>query len=281
MGATHDVPTPDLPTPNQSERRRWNDQVWVSRWLKRERFAGALTRPLLERLDVRPGERVLDVGCGGGRTTLVLSRLVGPAGLVVGCDISAPLLRIARRRAEEDGVSNVRFVEIDAQCDSLEGAPFTAAMSQFGVMFFDDPVAAFANIRRHVADGGRFVFVCWQVAERNNWHLGEALVPFVAPASPPEPGRSTTGPFDLGDADRTARLLGAAGWSDVERTACEMTVTVPREALVDEGQLDALGVPEEHRAAAWHAVQRHLARFERADGRLDVPVAAQVFAAMR
>ena len=112
------------------------------------------------------GERVLDVGCGGGRTSLAAGEAVGMAGYVVGADISEPLRALADRRAQEAGAKNVSFRQVDMQTDTVPGGPFDVALSQFGVMFFDEPVTAFGNIRAHLKPGGRLAFACWQTGER-------------------------------------------------------------------------------------------------------------------
>ncbi|MBO0693813.1 MAG: methyltransferase domain-containing protein, partial [Acidimicrobiaceae bacterium] len=159
------------------------------------------------------------------------------------------------------------------------GGPFDAVVSQFGVMFFDDSTAAFANLRRHVKPDGRLVFACWQSADRNTWNIGPLLARFAPPPAPPTPGRNPTGPFALADVARTTEMLQAAGWAGVERTGYEMTVLVHPETLGDEGQLAFAGIPEPDRPAAWEAVRAKLAEFPTVGDRLEVPIAFQVFAA--
>jgi SAM-dependent methyltransferase len=265
---------------NESEQRRWNADYWVSVWPRREQLTDRVTETLLGHLQPQPGEHVLDVGCGGGRTTLAVGTLVGSGGQAVGYDLSGPLLDLARRRAEQQGSTNARFVVGDAQQADFAGGPFDAAMSQFGVMFFEDPVAAFANIGAHVKPGGRLAFACWQEAERNVWNVGSLLARFApAPAAPPGP--YPTGPFALADVTRTTALLEAAGWSAVERTPYEITVSVAADALADEGQLAFAGIPEPERPAIWGQVQEHLAQFGVSGGLLQVPLAFQVFTARR
>jgi SAM-dependent methyltransferase len=265
---------------NEAEQRRWNADYWVAVWPRREQLTDRVTETLLDHLQPQPGEHVLDVGCGGGRTTLAVGALVGPGGEAVGYDLSRPLLDLARRRAGEQGSTNTRFVVGDAQQADFTGGPFDAATSQFGVMFFEDPVAAFANIGAHVKAGGRLAFACWQEAERNTWNVGSLLARFApAPAAPPGP--YPTGPFTLADVSRTTALLEAAGWSAIERAPYEITVSVPRDALVDEGQLAFAGIPEAERPAVWGQVQDHLAQFGEDGGLLRVLLAFQVFTARR
>jgi SAM-dependent methyltransferase len=199
----------------------------------------------------------------------------------VGADVSEALVGLARDRASQAGSDNVRFVVLDAQKDAIPGAPFAVAMSQFGVMFFDEPATAFANILRHVDEGGRLVFVCWQGMDRNPWALGHALGTYAPPPPTPAPGKSQTGPFSLGDFGRTAEILSSAGWDEPAAAAYERIVTVDRAAIFDDGQLAFNGVAEDDLPAARHAVDRHLAQFVRTDGRLDVPIAYFVITARR
>ena len=158
-------------TPNEAEHRRWNSDYWTSVWPRREQLTNAVTAPLLGYLSLQRGDRVLDVGSGGGTSALAVAPLVGVEGAVVGADISGQLVRFARRRAAEAGLANVTFEVADMQTDDIPGAPFTVAMSQFGVMFFDQPRIAFANLLHQLEDGGRLGFACWQSAARNPWHI--------------------------------------------------------------------------------------------------------------
>jgi SAM-dependent methyltransferase len=266
---------------NNAERRRWNNDYWTSTWPRREQLTGSVTEILLGHLLLQAGERVLDVGSGGGMTSLAAGRLVGAAGSVVGADISEPLVQLARQRAEERGVTNVTFVVADVQTEPLEGHLFDVAMSQFGVMFFDEPRVAFANILGHVQAGGRLAFVCWQPVAVNPWHIGNAVAPYVPAPPAPAPGKSATGPFSLGDASATTALLASAGWADVKCFPYQVTVAVGGDAIADDRQPAFMGVPEEKLAESHDALRRHLATFERGDGLYDVPLAYQVFTASK
>jgi SAM-dependent methyltransferase len=267
--------------PNEAEWRRWNDEGWTAAWPRRERLTQQVTPFLLDGVALRPGERVVDVGCGGGRSSLAAAELVGATGAVVGADVSKPLLALAQRRAAEAGVANVSFVQADMQVDDLGARGFDVAISQFGVMFFDDPEAAFANIGSHVRPGGRTGFVCWQAVERNPWFAGTALARFVPAASQPPPGRGPSGAFSLGDPDHVGRLLLGAGFADVARTAHDLVVDAPRETVVDDAQLRMLGVPDDALDDARQVAEAHLRRFRQADGRYLFPIAFQVFTARR
>ena len=263
---------------NEAERRRWNDSGWAAAWPKRERLTTAVTDLLLGRIRLRAGERVLDVGTGGGVAALAAARVVGD-GSVVGADISAPLLELARERGEAQGASNVSFVVADVQEETVPGEPFDAAISQFGVMFFDEPQTAFANIRRQLVRDGRLGFACWRSPELNPWFPGTALAGIVPPPPPPAAGKSPANPFSLADPQHTTDVLVASGWRDVTCTPHELTVTVERDAFVDDQSLGFLGVSEDSFAAAWDAIDRHLAPITREDGRVDAPLAFQIFTA--
>jgi len=266
--------------PNESERRRWNDDAWAAAWPKREPLTTAVTDVLLGQVRLRQGEKVLDVGTGGGVAALAAAEAVGD-GAVVGADISAPLIELARRRGEERGVANASFVVADVQQQTVPGGPFDAAISQFGVMFFDEPETAFANIRKHMAGGGRLGFACWGAPDRNPWFPVPALVlaGVLPPPAPPAPGKSPTHPFSLCDAQRTAAILRASGWREVSSSSHELVVAVEREAIVDEEALGFFGVPADSLEAASQAIERQLAPLTREDGRIDAPLAFQVFTA--
>jgi SAM-dependent methyltransferase len=169
----------------------------------------------MERARVAEGERVLDVGCGCGQTTLQLAARVGPGGSVTAVDISTPMLERARLRAAAERLSHVRFVNADAQLAPVAEAAFDLVFSRFGVMFFSDPPAAFANLRACLAPRGRVAFVCWQALKNNEW----VRVPLMAAAqhtplpAPAAPG--TPGPFAFADPAHVRAILDAAGFADI------------------------------------------------------------------
>jgi SAM-dependent methyltransferase len=267
-------------TPNELEQRRWNDEHWAAVWPRREQLTSAVTDILLSHLAPVEGQRVLDVGSGGGTTAFAVASRVGPGGSVLGADISVPLVRFASGRASELGLANVTFTVADVQQDELPDGPFDAVVSQFGVMFFDEPSAAFANIRTHAGPGARLAFACWQPADRNPWWSGHAVARFLERPEPPPPGKVIGGPFALGDADRTLAVLADAGWTNAKHTPYELSVAVEREAItLDEVQLTFMGITDDQLDDARAALEEHLDKLKRDDGRYDAPLAFQIVTA--
>ena len=200
--------------PNAQQVEYWNTQG--ARWVEVGPRIDAQLEPLglatIERAAVRVGERVLDVGCGCGQATLQLAERVGATGSVLGSDISEPMLARARERAGEAGLENVEFRQGDAQTEPFPESHFDLIFSRYGVMFFADSEAAFANLRVALRPGGRLVFVCWQELGKNPWleqPLGAALV--EERAAKGRPGVLTHGSSYLnlfsGDAERSVFTL--------------------------------------------------------------------------
>jgi SAM-dependent methyltransferase len=264
---------------NEAEREHWNDARWTAVWPKRERLTTEVTAYVLGAAALQPGERVVDIGCGGGGTSLAAASAVGPDGLVVGADLSVPLLGLAGSRAAAAGARNVEFHVVDMQVDTAPGAPFDIAISQFGVMFFDEPAVAFANIRAQLVPGGRLAFACWQEPEKNPWIIYGLVAEFVPPPAPPPPGKSPTGPFALADPVRTTAILEAAGFVDVRRTTYEISVETPPDTVRDDDQLTVIGVPDANMAEAQARVDAHMAQFAVTPEISRFPLAFQVFEA--
>lgn len=205
---------------NEGQVAYWNDaagRTWASLQDSIDRQIRPLGLAAMDRLDPRAGETLLDVGCGCGDTSLELARRVGPEGEVLGLDISGPMLEVARRRAAEAGAEGLEFRQADAQTAALPGGR-DAVFSRFGVMFFSDPAAAFANLRRSLRPGGRLAFVCWRPLAENLWMRlpAEAAAGLVPAAPPPEPG--APGPFAFADPDRVRGILAEAGFSGIDIT---------------------------------------------------------------
>ncbi len=268
-------------TVNQGERKRWNDERWADMWPNREQLTDIATPILLDVVAPQRAERILDIGSGGGKTALGAATLVGETGAVVGADISEPLVALSRERALQAGVSNVAFIVADMQTDRLSAEPFDAAMSQFGVMFFDDPVQAFTNIADHLRPKGRLVFACWQPIQHNPWHIGPTLSRFTGPPPTPGPGKSPTGPFVFGDPAQPFRILEASGFIDPNCTAYELVVRAKASAIYDDGQLMVAGVSPDVMGEANAAMAEHVQQFAVGDDLYDFPLAFQIITARR
>jgi SAM-dependent methyltransferase len=163
---------------------------------------------------IAPTDRVLDVGCGTGDTTRAAARLATD-GDALGVDLSRAMLTRARERSSAEGLANVTFEQADAQVYPFAEAHFDVVISRFGVMFFSDPVAAFANLARATVPSGRLAVVTWQPYARNEWVSVARTALAIGRDLPPIP-EDVPGMFGLADADRIRRILDAAGWSDVQ-----------------------------------------------------------------
>lgn len=203
---------------NEDQHSFWNEGPGGRTWSKRADDLDTMHEPVTDLMHAalapEPGMTLLDVGCGAGASTLSFARSVGPEGGVVGLDFARPLLEIAKARAEARGIGNAEFREGDAQTADLSAGRFDAVVSRFGLMFFEDPVAAFANIRASLVPGGRIVFAAWGAAEHNPW-FGEASAAAEAhfgPAKPSLPG--APGPTAFADIDRVLDILLEAGFCE-------------------------------------------------------------------
>jgi SAM-dependent methyltransferase len=264
---------------NAPEHRRWNDPAWTSVWLHRQQVTEAVADHLVAHLDPRPAERVLDVGCGSGGLSLRVAELVGPSGAVLGVDISELLVELARERAADAGCENATFALADAQVGTLGTEPFDAVASQFGVMFFDEPTTAFANIRENVARGARLCFASWLSESENPWFLGLVLREFVDPPTRPGPGKHATGPFAFGDLDEVAEILTAAGWVEVDCAPVRSRTVVSRDAIGDDSQLRFVGVSDEQFDRARTLVDEYLSQFLVDDTHYEVPTSYSIVTA--
>jgi SAM-dependent methyltransferase len=221
--------------------RGWQDragQAWSDLHAETDRQLAPLGALALGRLAPRPGERVIDVGCGCGQTLLQLASAVGPAGRVLGVDVSEVMLARARTRvAEAAATPPVEIACADAASFSFPARAFDAIFSRFGLMFFEHPTAAFQNLRAALAASGRLAFVSWQGLERNPW----ALVPLraVQDALPDAPtpallAPDAPGPFSLAEPARVGELLEGAGFQDVRIEEVTTQIQVGGAATVDE-----------------------------------------------
>jgi SAM-dependent methyltransferase len=203
-------------TANEDQIKFWNDRAgrdWTDLQQVMDRILSGIHGPLMAFAAPKAGEHVLDIGCGTGTTTMALADAVGAGGVVTGLDISEPMLGLARERAQ--GRANMRFVLADASAHPFV-PEYDLLFSRFGVMFFDDPPAAFANLRRALKPGGRLAFVCWRALADNPWAsvplaAGKPFLPEMPPSDPLAPG-----PFAFADAVRVRSILEAAGFSGID-----------------------------------------------------------------
>ena len=220
-----------MANPNREQIQLWSEVFgprWVAYQESLDRVWGPLGDATIDCAAVLPGERVLDVGCGCGATSLQLAEKVGAAGLVVGLDVSPPMLARATQRAQLAGIDNVRFVNSDASTYRSD-VPFDLIFSRAGVMFFDDPVGAFANLRRTLRPGGRLAFICFRAPDLNRWWTvplsAAASVAAPGPAAPP----SAPGVFSLADEGRLREVVGQAGFVDAVCDAIDFDLALGRD----------------------------------------------------
>lgn len=228
---------------NQQQSEAWNGGEavhYVDHADRYDRQLAPFTQALLECADVDPHHVVLDIGCGCGATTLAVA---GRAGSAVGVDLSRPLVDVARARARALAIENVDFVIADAQTHGFAEGAHDVVVSQFGVMFFDDPVSAFVNLRRSLAAGGHMAFVCWQGLPANEWLmvLGRSVARRCAL---PDFGGQSRGPgmFSLCDPGETTALLRTSGFGQIECEPLAPTILLGGGGTVDDSLDFLLGM---------------------------------------
>ncbi len=279
------MPSAPVHADNATQADYWN-RTAGQRWRDRQEEQDLVLRPVSDLLiataDAKFGDRIIDIGCGCGDTTIDFAARVTPGGEVLGLDISEPMLARARERAQ-NGLP-ARFVLADATVHEFEPEWADLAVSRFGVMFFADPARSFANLRKGLKRGARLVFACWREAKQNPWMmlpLREARkhAPPLPETNPEDPG-----PFAFADDSRVRRILSAAGFADVAVTARDLDIDVAIGRGLDAAVASALGIgptsrildgqPEAVRAAAANDIRKALA--ERAQGN-SVPLGAAVW----
>jgi ubiquinone/menaquinone biosynthesis C-methylase UbiE len=215
---------------NAQEIEYWNGEAG-SNWSERDDQMSAMLRPLgaeaIERAAPEAGEWVLDIGCGCGDTTVELAWAVGSSGGALGVDISAPMLVTANQKIDslaEELRDGITFKLADASSHDFAPATFDLLFSRFGVMFFADPAAAFANMRGALKPGGRLTFLCWGPVDQNDWIMVpmKAARAHLPPPEPMEPG--APGPFAFADTAYVTKILQTAGFTDIDFEATEPTM---------------------------------------------------------
>jgi len=263
----------------------WNGpsgQRWSDRQALQDILLGPVSDLLIDRAAAKEGERVIDIGCGCGATTMAFAQQVGPAGHVLGVDISAPMLARARERAPAG--ASIEFALADATVYPFEPARFDLLVSRFGVMFFADPALSFAHLRRALQPSGRLCFACWREPRFNPWLMLplQAVyqhVPKLPQSAPDEPG-----PFAFADEARVTGILSQAGFGAIRLEPCDLSIDTAIGRGLDAAVQSAIemgpasraleGQPADLRSAATAAIRQALAPFAVAD---TVPLGASVW----
>lgn len=214
---------------NQEQIDYWNGEAG-ERWARDDERMARLLEPiavrLLDHMEPLRGLQAIDIGCGGGSQSVLLAERLGASGRLVGVDVSGPLLSVARQRSRAlpEGCADITFVQADASSHAFDPASVDLLFSRFGVMFFDDPTAAFRNLRTVLRDNGRLGFCCWQALQENAW-VREPLAAALPHLPPPEaPDPHAPGPFAFADQARVGAILRDSGFANVrlESVATEM-----------------------------------------------------------
>jgi SAM-dependent methyltransferase len=261
---------------NTEQYEAWNGEGgerWVAEAERRDEVLAPAGEAVLAAARLTAGQAVVDIGCGCGATTMAASHAVGAEGTVYGIDLSGPMLEVARQRVEAAGLGNVTLVQGDVQAHEFP-AGADVVISRFGTMFFADPVAALANLRKGVKPGGRISFGTWQPLEANAWLTipGEALRPFGIALDQASPM------FGQADEAAVTTTLEAAGYSDplLRPVAVDLPVGADVDAALD--YLLGTGLvrfvvaemPEDQRSAASAAIREALVDHAGPDGRVDL-----------
>jgi ubiquinone/menaquinone biosynthesis C-methylase UbiE len=212
---------------NADQAAYWNGPAG-QRWIERQETQDVVLAPasavLFARALVAVGDRVIDVGCGCGETTIELAKRVGPKGHVIGVDVSAPMLARARERAHTRLPLN--FVLADATVHPFEPGRADLLFSRFGVMFFADPAVSFVNMRKALRPGGRVAFACWQEPRKNPWMMLPLHAAYEHVPRLPEVGPEDPGPFSFAREERVRRILSEAGFSSIAMEPVDLMLDI-------------------------------------------------------
>lgn len=212
---------------NVDQHEAWNTdsgQRWARESDRRDRILAPIAEALHTAAQLKPGEHVLDIGCGCGATTLTAARSVAPGGTATGIDLSTPMLEVARRRRDAGGVTNVRFITGDAQTHTFNDA-YDIAISRFGTMFFADQIAAFANIASGLRPGGRLCLATWQPLTSNEW-LTIPSTALLRYGTMPPIDHDAPGAFAQSEPDAVTRVLTDAGYIGIDLQPVHLVLTV-------------------------------------------------------
>ena len=203
---------------NLEQKEFWNEKkgkIWVSLGPRIDDMFGPLGDEALRVLAPKKGENVLDIGCGTATTSFKLAGLLGEKGSVIGMDISKPILECAKQKAKENSIKNIEFLLADAQNHYFMADSYDAIFSRFGLMFFDDPVAAFSNLLKGLKSGGRLTFVCWADRSANDWIEVSTNIATKFLELPPKAAPRDPGPFAFEDPLYLNEVLSNAGWNKI------------------------------------------------------------------
>jgi SAM-dependent methyltransferase len=250
----------------------WNGpggQHWADRQQTQDVVLGPVSDVLIDRAKAKTGERIIDVGCGCGDTSITLAQKVGRTGHVTGIDISAPMLARARHIAPA-GLP-VDFVLADATIYPFDPASFDLVVSRFGVMFFAEPALSFANLRGALRPSGRLTFACWREPRDNPFFMAPLQAVYKHAPKLPPPGPEDPGPFSFASEARVHRILGEAGFSRIEMEPCNLALDLAVGRGLDAAVEGALEIgpaaralaeqPPDVRAAAANSIREALAAF--------------------
>jgi SAM-dependent methyltransferase len=231
----------------------WNGpggQRWADRQQTQDIVLGPVADVLFDRAKVKAGERIIDVGCGAGATTIALAEKVGASGRVLGIDISAPMLARAKQIAPK-GLP-LEFMLADATVYKFEPASFDLLASRFGVMFFAEPALSFANMRRALKPSGRLAFACWREPRDNPFFMAPLQAVYKHVPKLPPPGPEDPGPFAFASEARVQRILSEAGFTGIKMEPCDLSLDVAVGRGLDAAVQGALEIGPASRALADH-----------------------------
>ncbi|HTA98961.1 MAG TPA: methyltransferase domain-containing protein [Bradyrhizobium sp.] len=229
----------------------WNGpggQRWAARQASQDIVLAPVADALIDRADVKQGERIVDVGCGAGATTVAFAQKVGPSGHVMGVDISGPML--ARARENLPARLSAEFVLADATIYPFGPASFDLLASRFGVMFFADPARSFANLHKAMRPSGRLAFACWREPRENPFFMAPLQAVYKHAPRLPQPGPEDPGPFAFASEARVQRVLGEAGFSGIKMEPVDLSLDIAVGRGVDVAVQSALEIGPAARALA-------------------------------
>ena len=280
-----------MPTDNADQIAEWNGvlgQTWATMRQDIDPVVAVFGDAALKVAAPRPGERVLDIGCGCGDTTIAIARIVGDQGAVLGVDVSQPMLDVAQEHAREARLRHLEFRKSDASVAELPAA-IDLLFSRFGVMFFSEPSAAFRHMRRSLKAGGRCVFVCWRTPRDNAWAMAPLAAARAAMSvTPPPADPNAPGPFAFADDARVQGIMEDAGFADIVLARHDAPVTygpTPRAAAeralrVGPASRFARDMGEVYRPLIVDAVERAFAQLAAPNGEVRLVGSAWIVTAI-